>query len=220
MVKRGLISILLVLLCVVCVEPAMAGEKGKGRAGGDRPRVRTEWGVGVGGSYTFFKPNSALVTVTPRFGIGAKLHMGVLFNDYFALEAEIHYEGGSLMAAMPLNKEQVSRKIKTSTIDIPLMLSLRLFERVVQFDAGLLFTVMSRSEYTFNNEVMYFGSVYPTFNFTCGVGFRVGRYFLIEAHYVQPLGKTTNQFLPKLDDGSNVFKSQAQRIVAGLTLMF
>ena len=69
MVKRGLISILLVLLCVVCVVPAMAGEKGKGRAGGDRPRVRTEWGVGVGGSYTFFKPNSALVTVTPRFGI-------------------------------------------------------------------------------------------------------------------------------------------------------
>ena len=220
MEKRGLIRILLVLLCVIVAVPAVAGKRGEGRADSDGPRVRTEWGIGVGASYTFFNPNSQVVTVKPRFNLGGQLHMGLLFGKNFALEAEIHYQGGSLVAEMPLKNEPVSRKIKTSTIDVPVMMSLRMLDSIIQLDAGILFTVMSRSEYTFNSEVMYFGSIYPTFNFTCGAGFRIGRHFLIEAHYVYPLGKTSNQFLPKLDDGSNVFKSQASRITAGVTLVF
>ena len=213
-VMRGLKSVVALAIALVFAIPAQAQSHDHSDAESDGPRVRTEWGIGVGASYTLLENNSTLVDVRPRFGLGGQLHMGLLFGNNFALEAEIHYQGGSIMASLP--KTDIQHKIKTTTIDFPVMMSLRMLDSIIQLDAGVLFTVMSRAEYTHESELMYYGSVYPTFNLTAGVGFRLSRHFLLEAHYIYPLGQTVNQFV--LTDAN--FKSRAQRFSAGLTLIF
>ena len=213
-VMRGLKSVVALAFALIFTVQAEAQSHDHSDAQDDGPRVRTEWGIGVGASYTMVEHNSAIVDVKPRFGLGGHLHMGLLFGNNFALEAEIHYHGGSIMAALP--KANIQHKIKTTTVDFPVMMSLRMLDSIIQLDAGVLFTVMSRAEYTHESELMYYGSVYPTFNLTAGVGFRLSRHFLLEAHYIYPLGETVNQFV--YTDAN--FKSRAQRFTAGLTLTF
>lgn len=213
-VMRGLKYVVALVLALVVVVEAQAQSHEHGDAQSDGPRVRTEWGIGVGASYTMLEHTSPITELKPRFGLGGHLHMGLLFGNNFALEAEIHYSGGSVVATLP--KIDVQHKIKTTTVDFPVMMSLRMLDSIIQLDAGLLFTVMSRAEYTHEGELMFFGPLYPTFNLTGGVGFRLSRHFVLEAHYVYPLGETVNQFVYK--DAN--FKGRAQRFTAGLTLTF
>lgn len=213
-VKRCFWSVVAVVASAVLALPAVAQEHHHFSTGDEGPRVLTEWGVGVGASYTMLESSSVFVDLNPRFGIGGHLHMGLLFGSNFALEAEIHYSCGSVVASLP--RVDLSRKIKTATVDFPVMFSARMLDSIIQLDAGVLFSVMSRAEYTYQNEVMFFGPVYPTFNLTFGAGVRLARHFLLEAHYVYPLGQTNNQFISK----ENTFTTRASRITAGLTLMF
>lgn len=178
----------------------------------NKPRVRTEWGIGVNGTYTILDHTSIGVDLKPRYNLGGHLHMGLLFNNNLALETEIYYQGGSVVAEA--EKIGLSRKIKTRTVDIPVKLSVRMLNNIIQLDGGMLFTVMSNAEYSYDSESMFFGPLYPTFNITFGAGVRIARHFLLEAHYVYPLAENDNQFQ------SEVFKTRASRVTAGLTLLF
>lgn len=177
-----------------------------------KPKVRTEWGIGVDGAYTMIEHTSLNVNLQPRYNLGGHLHMGLLFGNNLALETEIHYQGGSVVAE--IEKRGLSRKVKTSTVDIPLMLSVRMLNSIIQLDGGMLFTVMSHAEYSYDSEAKFFGPVYPTFNITFGAGVRISRHFLLEAHYVYPLGENNNQF------ESGPFTTRSSRVTAGLTLLF
>ncbi len=213
-VMRGLRGVVALAFALVFALEANAQSHDHIASDSEGPRVRTEWGIGVGGSYTMLEHTSTITELNPRLGLGGHLHMGLLFGNNFALETEIHYHGGSVVASLP--KIDLQHKIKTTTVDFPVMMSLRMLDSIIQLDAGVLFTVMSRAEYTHEGEVMFFGSVYPTFNLTCGAGFRLSRHFVLEAHYIYPLGETVNQFV--YTDAN--FKSRAQRFTAGLTLTF
>jgi hypothetical protein len=177
----------------------------------DTPKVRMEWGVGVGATYTGLSHVSTnMVELKPRFGIAGHFDMAVRIGRNFAIETEICYEGGSVNAsALGLN-----RKVRTHTMDIPVLLSARLVNNRIRISAGPLFTVMSRAEYTLNSETMFFGSLYPTWNLAAGVGVGIGRHLVIEARYVHPLKSNHNSF------NGIEFSTRAYRVTAGLTLMF
>jgi hypothetical protein len=151
-----------------------------------------------------------MVELKPRFGIAGHFDMAVRIGRNFAIETEICYEGGSVNAsALGLN-----RKVRTHTMDIPVLLSARLVSNRIRISAGPLFTVMSRAEYTLNSETMFFGSLYPTWNLAAGVGVGIGRHLVIEARYVHPLKSNHNSF------NGIEFSTRAYRVTAGLTLMF
>ena len=214
MANGGLRSVVMILVCVLLSLEAMAQTHTHTISHDDGPRVRTEWGVGFSGSYTMLDYGPTPVELKPRFGLGGHLHMGLLFGNNFALETEIHYQKGSLDAS--LAKNEISHRVKTSTVDIPVLLSVRMLDNIIQLDAGAMFTVMSNTEYLHENETMFFGPMYPTFNLAFGAGIRLSRHLLLEAHYVYPLGKTTNQFISK----AYTFETCAPRVMGGLTLMF
>ncbi len=177
----------------------------------DAPKVRMEWGVGAGASYTgMAKLSPGDVQLKPRFGIGGHIDMAVCIGRNFAIETEINYEGGSIDAATPKD----SHKVKTRTIDIPLLLSLRMAYNHLRISAGPLFTVMSHAEYTDNGETMFFGPVSPTWNLAAGIGVGIGRHFIIEARYVHPLKSSVNQF-----EGVE-FTTRSYRVTAGVTVLF
>jgi hypothetical protein len=177
----------------------------------DTPKVRMEWGVGVGATYTGVKSISTdIVSLKPRLGLAGHFDMAVRIGRNFAVETEIHYEGGSISVATP----KVEHRVRTRTMDIPVLLSLRMANNRIRLSAGPLFTVMSRAEYTQDGETMFFGPTSPTWNVAAGVGIGLTRHLLLEARYVLPLKSSINQF-----DGLE-FKTRSYRVTAGLTLLF
>lgn len=175
------------------------------------PKVRMEWGVGVGGSYTGIRSISTSdVVLRPRIGFSGHFDMAVCIGRNFAIETEIGYEGASIKA----KTEDLSRKVRTRTVDIPLLLSLRLANSRVRISAGPLFTVMSKAEYTENSETRFFGPVYPTWNLAAGIGVGLSRHFIIEARYIHALKDNVNQF-----DGVE-FNTRPYRVTAGITVLF
>lgn len=177
----------------------------------ETPKVRMEWGVGVGATYTGVKSISTdIVSLKPHLGLAGHFDMALRIGRNFAVETEIHYEGGSISVATP----KVEHKVRTRTMDIPVLLSLRMANNRIRLSAGPLFTVMSRAEYTQDGEIKFFGPTNPTWNVAAGVGIGLTRHLLIEARYVHPLKSSINQF-----DGIE-FNTRSYRVTAGLTLLF
>ena len=177
----------------------------------DAPKVRMEWGVGIGTTFSGLSQlSSDVVKLNPRLSIAGHLDMALRIGRYFAIETEICYEGGSIKASTP----RASHKIRTRTMDIPLMASLRVANNRVRISVGPQFTVMSQAEYTTGGDTMFFGSFYPTWNLAAGLGVGITRHFLIEARYIHPLKSNLNSF-----DGVE-FSTRAYRVTAGLTLLF
>lgn len=177
----------------------------------DRPKISTEWGIGIGGAYTGISSISTSdVKLKPRFGFQGHIDLSVCFGRNFAIETEIAYEGGSLDAATQ-NEEH---RVRTRTIDIPVLLSLRFIGGRLRLNAGPLFTVMSKAEYTSDGEVMLYGPVYPTWNLAASVAIGLGKHFLLEARYVHALKDCHNQF------GGVEFQTRPYKITAGVALVF
>ena len=177
----------------------------------ETPKVRMEWGVGVGATYTGVKSISTdIVSLKPRLGLAGHFDMALRIGRNFAVETEIHYEGGSISVATP----KVEHRVRTRTMDIPVLISLRLANNHIRLSAGPLFTVMSRAEYTQDGELMFFGPTNPTWNLAAGVGIGLTRHLVLEARYVHPLKSSINQF-----DGLE-FNARSYRVTAGLTLLF
>lgn len=177
----------------------------------DMHKVRMEWGVGVHGAFTRFNSNSSpIVGIRPKLGLGGHIDMAVCVGRNFALEAEISYEGGSLKVETPYD----SRTIKTRTMDIPVLLSLRMADSRIRIAAGPLFTVKSNAEYSHDGNTMFFGTVYPTWNLAAGIGIGLSRHFILEARYIHALKDNINQY------NGVEFKTRASRVTAGVTLFF
>lgn len=177
----------------------------------ETPKVRMEWGVGVGATYTGVKSISTdIVSLKPRLGLAGHFDMALRIGRNFAVETEIHYEGGSISVATP----KVEHRVRTRTMDIPVLLSLRMANNRIRLSAGPLFTVMSRAEYTQDGEIKFFGPTNPTWNVAAGVGIGITRHLVLEARYVHPLKSSINQF-----DGIE-FNTRSYRVTAGLTLLF
>ena len=177
----------------------------------ETPKVRMEWGVGVGATYMGVKSISTdIVSLKPRLGLAGHFDMALRIGRNFAVETEIHYEGGSISVATP----KVEHRVRTRTMDTPVLLSLRMANNRIRLSAGPLFTVMSRAEYTQDGEIKFFGPTNPTWNVAAGVGIGLTRHLLIEARYVHPLKSSINQF-----DGIE-FNTRSYRVTAGLTLLF
>ena len=108
-------------------------------------KIRMEMGIGLDAVYTgIHSVSSSDIKLSPRIGFGGHFDMGVVFGRNFAIETEVAYQRGSLIAASSsLDNEY---KVKTTTIDIPVLLSLRVAGQRLRFIAGPVFTVMSKAQ--------------------------------------------------------------------------
>lgn len=182
-----------------------------------KAKIHTEWGVGVCGIYTGITAISTEdIRLRPRIGFQGHLDMAVCFGRNFAIETEISYEGGSIDVAMG----KLEHRVRTRTMDIPILLSLRALGGRIRIAAGPLFTVMSRSEYTEGGDLRLFGPISPTWNLTAGVGIGLSKHFILEARYIHPLDDTLNQFGAKEGNPGLEFSTRAYRITAGVTVLF
>ncbi len=186
----------------------------------EEPTIRTEWSLGIGGTYTGVRQRPLTdgsmpqTSLQPRFSLQGHVDMAVLFGRNFAIEMEICYEGGSLTATKSEGKSEISHRVKSRTVDIPLLLSARLLRNRIRLNVGPVFTVMSRAEYTHDGEVMHFGPIYPTWNIAAGIGVGFARNVIVEARYIHALKSSLNQFM------GEEFDTDSYRISVGISLLF
>ena len=180
-------------------------------AGGNRNGVKTEMNIGVGGVYTMLQPQSADVVLKPNLGYQGNVQLALVLGKTVGIQTEVCYSGSSVDVS--LTNMDFKRTVRTSTIDIPVFLSLRLLN-IVRLNVGPQFTVMNRAEYSIEGETYFLGPLYPTYNLAAGLGIKLLGNLMLEARYVYPLGVGTNQFM------GHEFETTSSRITAGLTLVF
>ena len=179
-----------------------------------KSNIRTEIGVGIEAIYTgITSVSNNAISLSPRFGYGAHFDFGIRFGNMFAVETEVAYQKGSLLATMKNadNSKGLKETIKSTSVDIPVFLSLRFLNRAIRVYAGPLFTVMSKT--SINNSDELFGMMYPTWNLGVGAAVRFS-IFNIEARYVYPLAHTRNHF------NGVEFDTKAYRLQLGLGVLF
>ena len=110
-------------------------------------------------------------------GWQAGLQIGLKFR-YFTIGPEVLYVRQSIKLS---HADYGTLKIKTNSIDIPLIFSLRALP-MLRINVGPVFTVMNDCKYAEGNNEMFFGSMRPTVSYMLGLGLNFG-HTLIDFRY-------------------------------------
>lgn len=178
--------------------------------------VGTEWGVGLGGVYTGFSRVSAEdVALNSRLSIQGHMNMALTVGRYFAVESGLIFEKGGIDAEYRGKRYDIS----TSTFEMPLLLSLRLWDGVFRANVGVMFGLMSNSGYADGKESYMFGTVTPTWNLAAGLGVRVMPNVVVELRYSHALQDGVNQ-LGATNKGAGMdFTTRTHKVMLGVSLL-
>lgn len=154
------------------------------------PRVRVEWGVMGGLNVPDYSTSDELADVKDKLGWQVGLATAVNFG-VFAIEPQIIY----VRQGMTLHSDGLSYRLKTNSIDIPVLFSLRLL-RPFRFYAGPVFTVMNDCKQKSDGNLVDFSRLRPTVSGALGVGVAITPRMVIDLRYNGQLRSKHNVVLP------------------------
>ena len=161
-------KVFLTLLLVTCTLSVWA----------QKPKTRVEWGVLGGLNISDFSTKMDHTDVKNKlgwhFGIVTALNFGA-----FAVEPQILYVRQGLKINTGGEPEV---NIKSNSIDVPVLVSLRLLNPV-RIYAGPVFTVMNDCKEKAGGDLLNFGRVRPTMSYSVGLGVMLMRHLLLDVRY-------------------------------------
>ncbi len=161
-------KLLIIAFLALAVLPARA----------QRPRVKLEWGGMAGLNIVDFSTSDDATAVRNKLGWQAGIVTAVDFGA-FAIEPQILYVRQGLRLRP---KGEPELNLKSSSIDVPVLVSLRLL-RPVRIYAGPVFTVMNDCKQKSARDLLDFGRVRPSLSFTVGAGVQIMRHLLVDLRY-------------------------------------
>ena len=178
--------------------------------------VSTEWGAGLGGVYTgFSKVSVEAVTLNSRLSLQGRLNMALTVGRYFAVESGLIFEKGGIDAEY----RGKCYDITTTAFEMPLLLSLRLWDGGLRANAGVQFGLISNGGYFDGIDSYMFGTVTPTWNLATGVGVRVMPNVIVELKYTHALQDGVNQ-LGATNKGAGLdFTTRTHKVMLGVSLL-
>ena len=178
--------------------------------------VKTEWGVGLGGVYTgFSKVSVEAVTLNSHLSFQGNLRMAVTVGRYFAVESGLIFEKGGIDAEYRGKRYDIT----TTAFEMPLLLSLRLWDGAVRANAGMQFGLISSGGYLDGRESYMFGTVTPTWNLATGVGVRVMPNVIVEFKYTHALQDGVNQLGATSKGAGLDFTTRTHKVMLGVSLL-
>ena len=179
-------------------------------------KINTEWGVGIGGVYTGFgKVSSEAVTLHSRLGIQGHLDMAVLFGRHLALESKIIFEKGGIDAEY----RDKFYDITTTAMEMPVLLSLRLWDGTLRLNGGVQFGIISNGGYLDGRDSYMFGTVTPTWNLATGLGICILPNMLFELRYTHALQDGVNQLGATTKGAGHDFTTRTHKVILGVSLL-
>lgn len=180
-------------------------------------KVQMEWGVGVGAVYTGIEAMSRPeIELNSHLAFQGHLDMAVVIGRYFAVESEIMFQKGKIDA---LYRDRLY-EVSTSTVEVPVMASLRLWDGMLRVSGGVSFGVLSSSGYLDGYESYMFGPITPTWNLTAGVGVYVARTVLVDLRYSHALQDNINQIGGARSEAGVDFATRTHKVSLGATILF
>lgn len=180
-------------------------------------KVKVEWGAGIGAVYTGIdKVSLPELKLISHLALQGHLDMAVVLGKYFAVESEIIYQKGKIDA---LYKDKLY-EVNASTVEVPVMASLRLCDGMFRVGGGVSFGVLSSSGYLNGYDSYLFGPITPTWNLTAGVGVYVARMVLIDLRYTHALQDNINQIGSAKRRPGIDFSSRTHKVSLGATILF
>lgn len=155
------------------------------------PRLRMEWGLTAGVSYPFakFEGEGLTARFSPKLGYSAGLHMALKFSDTFAIQPEIVYTYSKI--DIRDEEQDFSSAIKSNTIQVPLLFSLRFSK--FRVNAGPVITLMDNPTYADRRgEKTLFGRLHPTVSYAVSVGVCLFDHLLIDARFMSRFNSLEN----------------------------
>lgn len=184
--------------------------------GQEQSKVRTEWGVGLGGVYTGIdKISSDAVTLNTRLGIQGHLDMALVTGRYFGVESRIIFEKGGIDAKYRGKRYDIT----TTAIEMPVLLSLRLWDDTLRVNGGVQFGLISGGGYLDGRDSYMFGTTTPTWNIATGLGVKVMPGVLVELRYTHALQDGTNQLGAGVKGAGVDFTTRTHKVMLGVSLL-
>lgn len=179
-------------------------------------KVNTEWGAGVGGVYTgFSKISSEAVTLNSRLAFQGHLDMALVVGRHFGIESKIIFEKGGIDAEYRGKRYDIT----TTSFEMPVLLSLRLWDGTVRANAGVQFGLISNGGYLDGRESYMFGTVTPTWNFATGIAIRVMPNVVAELRYTHALQDGVNQLGATTKGAGLDFTTRTHKVMLGVSLL-
>ena len=142
------------------------------------PRLRTQWGVFGGINTANYSISDSKADIENKLGWQVGITTALDFG-LFAIEPQIMY----VRQGMSLNSEGNNNyDIKSSSIDVPVLFSLRLF-KPIRINAGPVFTVMNDAKQKSGDDLLAVGRVRPTMSYTVGASVAILQHLLLDVRY-------------------------------------
>ena len=167
-----------------------------------RPKISTEFGLGIGAQYNWFEtmPVSADFTpnITMRMSYGGALQFRLNIGKFFGIQPEISYAKANLK--INDNAHGFSAKASSNVVQMPLLFSIKL--AMLRLNAGPVFTLMDETTYNLalsddTLQQMPMGRLYPAVTYAAGVTLKLGRFMMLDLRYANQFCdiKSTNQYI-------------------------
>ena len=171
-----------------------------------------EWGVLAGLNFPHFSTSGPDFGIDNRLGWQAGLQIGLKFR-YFTIGPEVLYVRQSIKLS---HADYGTLKIKTNSIDIPLIFSLRALP-MLRINVGPVFTVMNDCKQKSGGDLLDFGRVRPTMSYTVGAGVKLLGHLLVDLRYNGQFKSKKDVVLP---DGGKLDKLRTYNVALNFGYLF
>lgn len=179
------------------------------------PRIRVEWGVLGGINVPNYTTNMSYADAKDKLGWQAGITTALNFG-VFAIEPQILFVRNGMTFHSYADDQRHSLKIRSNSIDVPVLASLRLLHPV-RFYAGPVFTVMNDCKQKSGGDLLDFGRIRPTISYTVGGSVVLMRKFLIDLRYNGQFRSKHDVVLP---DGSQLDKVRSYNVALSFGYLF
>ena len=208
--------LIIALLLSILTLPSSAQSRGYddyGRSGRSGSALKgVEWGVLAGLNFPHFSTSGPDFGIDNRLGWQAGLQIGLKFR-YFTIGPEVLYVRQSIKLS---HADYGTLKIKTNSIDIPLIFSLRALP-MLRINVGPVFTVMNDCKQKSGGDLLDFGRVRPSVSYTVGAGIVLMRHLLIDLRYNGQFRSKHDVVLP---DGRQLDKLRTYNVALSFGYLF
>lgn len=200
--NKGKTVLVLLLLAVLSLPVRTAAQR----------RTFVEWGVLGGLNFSDFSSKDKSFDVSNKLGFQAGISIGVNLG-LVAIQPEILF----VRQTFGVEHADIGRvKVKSNSIDVPVLLSLRLLHPV-RIYTGPVFTVMNDSKQKSGRDLLDFGRVRPTVSFTVGAGVVLMRHLLVDLRYNGQFRAKHDVVLP---DGQQLDKLRSYNVALSFGYLF
>lgn len=206
-----------------------------------QPKVTSEFGLGAGARYNFFKVEPLSTGLSPNMTMnwsgGAALQFRLNLGRSFGFQPEISYAGAKLRISDGSGMGLYDVKVNSNIVQIPMLLSFR--AAMFRFNFGPVFTLMDNTKYQLvdtDNTIknMTIGRLYPTITYAAGISVKFAKVVMLDFRYANEFptnskgtfigNKLENSFLWTLDTQKQAeawkFRTHTQSVQARLSVVF